>query len=89
MTIAELKERAQGQFTPEEYERIAKLFRVSLETSSMPMPTNTPYSRQYDDMKIRVLDLEFYSKHYGTRKPLISVVIRYTKSTNRLSSSEE
>lgn len=62
MTIAELKERAQGQFTPEEYERIAKSVQGKFgNSSSMPMPTNTPYSRQYDDMKIRVLDLEFYS----------------------------
>lgn len=61
MTIAELKEIAQGQFSDKEYETIANSVKGKYGNSNMSMPMNTPYARNYDDMKIRVLDLEFYS----------------------------
>lgn len=61
MTIAELKEIAQGQFNDKEYETIANSVKGKYGNSNMSMPMNTPYARNYDDMKIRVLDLEFYS----------------------------
>lgn len=61
MTIAELKEVAQGQFSDKQYEIIANSVKGKYGNSNMSMPMNTPYARNYDDMKIRVLDLEFYS----------------------------
>jgi len=61
LTIAELKEMAQGQFSDKEYETIANSVKGKYGNSNMSMPMNTPYARNYDDMKIRVLDIEFYS----------------------------
>ena len=59
MTIAEIKEAAQGQFTEEQYKQISEQVRGRKNVGSFP--ANTPYARQQDGDIIEVLDLEFYS----------------------------
>lgn len=61
LTIADLKEIAQDQFSKEQYETIANSAKGKNGNSNNGMPMNTPYARNYDDMKIQVLDIEFYS----------------------------
>lgn len=59
MTIAEIKEAAQGQFSDEQYKKITESVKGRKSVSTFP--ANTPYSRQEDGEVIEVLDLEFYS----------------------------
>jgi len=59
MSIGDLKEMAQGQFSDEQYKQIAERARGTKNIGSFPV--NTPYSRQEDGESIEVLDIEFYS----------------------------
>lgn len=61
MTISDLKQAAQGQFSEIEYEEIAKNH-VGMWGNPGTMPESTSlYNRGYDKFKIRVLDIEFFS----------------------------
>lgn len=61
MTISDLKQAAQGQFSELEYEEIAKNH-VGMYGNPGTMPESTSlYNRGYDKFKIRVLDIEFFS----------------------------
>ena len=52
---------AQGQFSEEQYKEIASTAKGFGAGGYLSMPVATPYSRQYDDDKIRIIDMEFYS----------------------------
>ena len=60
MSIAELKQMAQGQFTEEQYQEIAQMNRGKFGNPDY-LPPNTATAYGYDRFKISVLDLEFYS----------------------------
>lgn len=61
MTIADLKQMAGDEFSPEEYEEIAKNH-IGLLGNPKEWPSSlSVYNKGYDKFKIRVLDLEFFS----------------------------
>jgi len=61
LTISELKSMAQGQFTDEDYEQIAKAY-IGLLGNPKEWPSSlSVYNKGYDRFKIRVLDLELES----------------------------
>ena len=60
MTIADLKQRAGGQFNEKEYQDIADKYSGNKGSAKM-YPSNRGHFKEYDDTKIKVLDLEFFS----------------------------
>lgn len=60
LTIADLKQLAQGQFTEEEYEQIANMCKGRYGNPNI-YPQHTRLSYGYDNFKVQVLDLEFFS----------------------------
>lgn len=60
MTIADLKQRAGDQFNEAEYQAMAEKHSGSFSDSKL-YPSNKRYYKSYDDSKIRVLDIEFFS----------------------------
>ena len=60
MTIADLKQRAGDQFSEKEYQDIADRFSGRQGDTKM-FPSNKKFYKHYDDRKIMVLDMEFFS----------------------------
>lgn len=60
MSIADLKQWAGDQFTEQEYEDIAKNV-AGRYGKDRTLPYHPNFSRGYDDVTVRVLDLEFFS----------------------------
>lgn len=60
MTIADLKQRAGGQFNEKEYQDIADKYSGNKGSAKM-YPSNRGHYKEYDDTKIKILDLEFFS----------------------------
>lgn len=60
MTISDLKQRAGGQFNEKEYQDIADKYSGNKGSAKM-YPSNRGHFKEYDDTKIKVLDLEFFS----------------------------
>jgi len=60
MTIADLKQRAGDQFSEKEYQDIAERFSGRQGDTKM-FPSNKKFYKHYDDRKILVLDMEFFS----------------------------
>lgn len=60
LTIADLKQRAGSQFNEKEYQDIAERYSGRQGDTKM-FPSNKKYYKHYDDRKILVLDLEFFS----------------------------
>jgi len=60
MSIADLKQRAGSQFDEKEYQDIADRFSGRQGNSKM-FPSNKKFYKHYDDRKILVLDMEFFS----------------------------
>ena len=61
LTISDIKAMAGNQLSEEAYKEIASKSRGVTGQGTSAMPINTPYSRAYDDTKIQVMDIEFYS----------------------------
>jgi hypothetical protein len=61
LTISDIKAMAGNQLSETAYEEIASKSRGLSGQGTSAMPINTPYSRSYDDNKIQVMDIEFYS----------------------------
>jgi hypothetical protein len=61
MTIADLKQMAGQQFTPDEYETIAKNVMGKYGNPREWPSSLSIYNKGYDRFKIRVLDMEFFS----------------------------
>lgn len=61
LSIADLKAMAGKQFSEEQYKDIASTAKGFGAGGYLSMPVATPYSRQYDDDKIRIIDMELYS----------------------------
>ncbi len=60
MTISDLKQRAGGQFNEKEYQDIAEKYSGSKGSAKM-YPSNRGHFKEYDDSKVKVLELEFFS----------------------------
>ena len=60
MSISDLKQRAGEQISEKEYQTIAEEFSGRQGDSKM-FPSNKKYYKNYDDRKVLVLDLEFFS----------------------------
>ena len=60
MTIADLKQLAGDQFSEDQYRKITEQY-IGTQGSKRMYPTNKQYKRAYEDQKIKVLDLEFFS----------------------------
>ena len=60
MTIADLKQKAGNQFNEKEYQDIADRFSGRQGNTKM-FPSNKKFYKHYDDRKILVLDMEFFS----------------------------
>ena len=60
MSIADLKQRAGGQFNEKEYQDIADRHSGRQGDTKM-FPSNKKFYKHYDDRKILVLDMEFFS----------------------------
>lgn len=60
MSIADLKQKAGSQFTEKEYQDIAEKY-SGRQGDTKLFPSNKKYYKNYDDRKILVLDLEFFS----------------------------
>lgn len=60
LSIGELKQQAQGQFTEAEYQDIAKNVMGSFGNAT-EVPANCDFADWYDTLKVWVLDIEFYS----------------------------
>ena len=60
MTIADLKQRVGNQFSEKEYQDIADRYSGRQGDTKM-FPSNKKFYKHYDDRKIMVLDLEFFS----------------------------
>lgn len=61
MTFSELKDLAGSQFTEEEYAKIEEEYTNGPSTYISAKESNAVYDRNYDNFRVRVLDLEFYS----------------------------
>jgi len=62
LTISDIKAMAGSQLSETAYEEIAgKAKGMSGGGVQTAMPVNTPFSRAFDDTKIQVMDIEFYS----------------------------
>lgn len=60
MSISDLKQLAGEQFSEKDYQEIAEKH-SGIKSSNKMFPTNKSYYKAYDDNKIKVLDLEFFS----------------------------
>lgn len=61
MTFGELKQAAGDMFTPQEYDEIAKKCLGKWDNPRAVPSDRVGFSYKYDDLRVRVLDLEFYS----------------------------
>jgi hypothetical protein len=61
LTVSDIKAMAGNQLAETAYEEIGSKSRGLSGQGTSAMPINTPYSRAYDDNKIQVMDIEFYS----------------------------
>jgi hypothetical protein len=61
LTISDLKQMAQGSFTDDDYEQIAKSY-IGLLGNPKEWPSSlSVYNKGYDRFRVRVLDIEFFS----------------------------
>ena len=60
MSISDLKQRAGEQFSEKEYQDIAEKYSGSKGSAKM-YPSNRGHFKEYDDSKVKILELEFFS----------------------------
>ena len=71
MTLAELKELAQDQFSAMEYQNLAEMLMGSYGNLSEPPGDTDDLNAWYDTLKLRVLDAEFFSVNQLSHEKVI------------------